>query len=59
MFTRPFRIYQVHLLNAVIYFGLFPKEVKSGYFVVSARNCLASTLKQNVMQLTNETGAIV
>ena len=59
MFTRPFGVYQGHFLNAVIYFGLFPKEIKSGYLVVSARNCLASTLKKIVMQLTKETGAIV
>ena len=44
MFTKPFRIYQVDLLNAVICFGLFPKEAKYRYFVVSTGNCLASNL---------------
>ena len=44
MFTKPYKVYQVDLLNAVICFGLFPKEAKSGYFVVSARNYLAFTL---------------
>lgn len=52
MFTKAFRFYQVDLLNAVICFGLFPKEAKSGYFVVSTGNCLASTLDYVVMQMT-------
>ena len=56
MFTKPFRIYQGNLLNAVICFGLFPKEAKSRYFVVSTEIASRPTWIRDIVM---QTGAIV